>query len=249
MTAALTHILRHPLKAIGREELQAAALTKGACLPWDRVWAVMHAKSKPAEGWMPKINFLRGVTEPGLMAVTSRLDTDGRRLTLTHPGAGEIVIDPDDPADAPLFLDWVGRIWPADLPAPTGIHRAGGVQFTDVPDPWISIGSLASLRALSQRMGQDLSPHRWRANLWIEGLAPWEEKDWTGRRLRIGSALLEVRQEITRCKATMANPETGRRDADTLGALRDLGHQEFAVYAEVIEGGRIATGDPVEVLA
>jgi hypothetical protein len=44
----------------------------------------------------------------------------------------------------------------------------------------------------------------------------------------------------------MANPETGRRDADTLGALEEgWGHTDFGIYAEVIEGALIRTGDPV----
>ena len=43
----------------------------------------------------------------------------------------------------------------------------------------------------------------------------------------------------------MANPETGRRDADTLGALDALGHQEFGLYAEVVAGGTIRCGDGV----
>ena len=46
----------------------------------------------------------------------------------------------------------------------------------------------------------------------------------------------------------MANPDTGRRDLDALGALQALGHQEFGVYAEVIHGGEVATGDTVEVV-
>ncbi|MGI9393180.1 MAG: hypothetical protein ACR2OY_00900 [Boseongicola sp.] len=54
---------------------------------------------------------------------------------------------------------------------------------------------------------------------------------------------------MTRCKATMANPDTGRRDLDTLGLLDDLGHQEFGVYAEVIEGGTLSVGDAVDTPA
>ena len=118
-----------------------------------------------------------------------------------------------------------------------------------MPDAWLSINSLASNRALSQRIGQDLSPHRWRGNLWLDGLAPWQEKEWVGKDVRIGDVTFHVHQEITRCKATMANPETGRRDADTLGALDDLGHQEFGVYAEVIDGGTLHLADGAKVPA
>ncbi|KKL12864.1 hypothetical protein LCGC14_2531530, partial [marine sediment metagenome] len=92
----------------------------------------------------------------------------------------------------------------------------------------------------------DLSILRWRGNLWFDGLAPWAEADWPGRTFRLGAALLRIREPITRCRATTANPETGQSDADTLGALRGFGHQTFGVYAEVIEGGPIARGDKLE---
>jgi MOSC domain-containing protein YiiM len=47
----------------------------------------------------------------------------------------------------------------------------------------------------------------------------------------------------------MANPASGDRDVDTLGALRNgWNHQDFGVYATVIKGGRINMNDKVEVI-
>jgi uncharacterized protein len=223
-------------------------LTPGGWLPFDRLWAVAHANARLDGGWGVKANFLRGVTEPALMAVTARLDEATARLTLDHPEAGRLAFDPDDPLDAPRLIDWLARIWPSDLPAPTGVYRAQSAHLTDVPDPWLSINNMSTLRAVSDRAGQSLSRHRWRGNLWIEGLAPWEEFDLVGRTLSVGAARLEVRERITRCKATMANPESGRRDIDTLAALRTWDHQDFGVYAAVIGGGTIRLGDPVEIV-
>ena len=60
--------------------------------------------------------------------------------------------------------------------------------------------------------------------------------------------MLRVKEAATRCMSTAANPETGQRDADTLGALEHFGHQEFSVLAEVIQDGTIALGDSVQVL-
>jgi uncharacterized protein YcbX len=115
-----------------------------------------------------------------------------------------------------------------------------------VPDPWVAIGNLASNRALGQRLGQALSIHRWRANLWLDGLAPGEEVDCVGREIAIGPVRLRVEERITRCRATAANPETGRPDADTLGALEGgYGHQDFGVYARVLTPGTVRIGDPV----
>ena len=59
---------------------------------------------------------------------------------------------------------------------------------------------------------------RFRGNVWLDGLEPWAEFDLVGRDIRVGAATLRVRERITRCKATTVNPETGRIDADTLGA-------------------------------
>lgn len=242
MTAQVAHITRHPIKSIGWEDIERTTLTEGCWLPLDRVWAVSHERSKlESNGWAKKANFLRGVTDPSLMAI--RAKTEGRQITLSHPDAPDLTFDPD--SDGAAFLDWIGPLWSSELPAPTGLYRASNAHLTDVPDPWVSINTLASLKVVSQRAGHSLSRHRWRGNIWVEGTAPWEEFDWIGENLTIGSAVFEVIEPITRCKATMANPDTGRRDTDTLGILNDLGHQEFGVYARVIKSGDIAIGDPV----
>ncbi|MBK5926727.1 MOSC domain-containing protein [Rhodobaculum claviforme] len=245
--ARLAHIVRHPIKSVGHEELAAAALTPGHMLPGDRAWAVAHAAARlEGEGWAPKGNFLRGVASAELMAV--RAESGPWGLRLHHPRAGTLEIDPGTGGDA--LLAWLAPLWPEGRPAPDRLVRAPATGMGDVPDPWVSVLSLVSLRALGQRMGQALSIHRFRGNLWLDGLAPWEEFDLVGRRLRIGTALLEVRDRITRCKATTANPETGRFDADTIGALSEgWGHTDFGIYAEVLAGGEVRTGDTVEVLA
>jgi uncharacterized protein len=55
---------------------------------------------------------------------------------------------------------------------------------------------------------------------------------------------LRIEERITRCRATSASPNTGRIDADTLGALEaGFGHQDFGLYATVIAGGQITLGD------
>ncbi|MFN3825906.1 MAG: MOSC domain-containing protein [Pseudorhodobacter sp.] len=243
MTWQLAAICRHPIKAHGREDLASVLLSDGACLPGDRRWAVAHEAARLGPGWNPCANFHRGAKAPALMAITAR--TEGEAVTLSHPDRPDLTFRPDMAEDLGVFLDWVTPLSPPDRAQPARIVTAGR-GMTDSDFPSVSILTAASLRALSQRIGQDLSPHRFRGNLWIEGTAPFEEFDWIGRRLHVGSALLEVRERITRCRATMANPETGRIDADTLTALETAwGHQDFGVYAVVVEGGEIALNDKV----
>jgi uncharacterized protein len=250
MTPHLAHIHRHPIKGHGREELSEVTLSAGQALPWDRHWAVAHeaARLDAAGGWSPCTNFARGAKAPALMAIDARLDTDARRITLSHPDLPDLDFRPDAPEDLPAFLDWVAPLNPPERAQPKRIVTAS-VPFTDTDYPSVSVLSLSSNRALGERMGQALSPLRWRGNLWIEGLAPWEEFELIGREIAIGDARLRIEERITRCKATTANPLTGRIDADTLGALQSaFGHQDFGVYARVIDGGRVARDDGARVL-
>lgn len=249
MTARLAQIFRHPIKAHGREELASVVLSEGRCLPFDRHWAVAQEGAALEDGWNRCQMFARGAKSPALMAITCRLDEAARRVTLAHPDRGEITLSPDDPADLPGFLDWAGPLNAPGRPAPARIVTAGR-GMTDSPFESVAVLGLASLRALGQRMGRPLSPHRFRGNLWIEGTAPFEEFDWVGREITVGAARLRIVEPITRCTATEADPDTGRRDAPVLSVLEEaFGHRDFGVYAEVVAGGRVAPGDPVGVAA
>jgi hypothetical protein len=247
----LAHIVRHPIKSLGYQEIERAALTRGRPLAFDRVWALATTAAgfgDDAVDWAPKMRFVRGAAQGSLQAVQIRLNDADDSLTLTHP------LRPDFtgtlPQDAAALVDWVRPLWPATRPAPDRlVTRADGLAFGDMPDPYLSVLSLTTNRILGQRMRRDLSIHRWRGNLWLDGLAPWEEFDLVGRDLRIGSARLRVEERITRCVATTFDPQTGQQAGDTLAALEQAwGHTDFGVYARVIESGDIFLSDTVTIL-
>lgn len=247
MTATLAEIWRHPIKAHGREQVAGAMMTAGACLPWDRVWAIAHDRSKATnEEWASCVNFTRAASAPGLMAISCTLDETREELTLRHPDRPDITLNPD--RDQAALIDWVTPLMPAGRAVPVRVVRVPGRGMTDSGTPGVTIANTSSHRAVEQKLGRPLSGHRWRSNLWVDGLAPWEEFDWIDRHIRIGGAIFHVYGRTERCRATEANPETGRRDADTLGTLKTWGHQDFSVKAEVVEGGAIAQGDKVEVI-
>ncbi len=247
MTGRVTSLWRHPIKSHGREALDAVTLVEDQTLPWDRHWAVAHDQST-ADGseWVSCHNFTRGVKAPELAAVMARLDEETGAVTLSHPAKPDLVFDPDSDGDA--LIDWTADMLPANRARSARVVRAATQGMTDSDFPSITLCNMSSHRAVSQRVGRELSIHRWRGNIWMDGLAPWEEFDWIDRDLRIGDAILQVRERTTRCLHTHDNPETGKRDVDILAALDTWDHQDFSVKAVVRQGGRVAVGDRVERL-
>lgn len=242
----LSRICRHPIKAHGREDLASVLLSEAACLPGDRRWAVAHEAAKLMPGWNPCNNFHRGAKAPALMAITAELCGDV--VTLRHPNRPDLTFRPDQAEDLAAFLEWVAPLSPPDRAQPARIVSAGR-GMTDSEFPSVSILSTASLNALSEKLEQPISADRFRGNLWLDGTAPFAEFDWIGRDIQIGTAILTVKERITRCRATMANPLTGVVDADTLGALNaNYGHKDFGVYAMVKKGGMIAVSDKAILL-
>lgn len=244
----VAHLARHPIKSAGYEMVGQAALSVGAAFPFDRVWAVAHAAARLAEppAWAPKLQFLRGWGSADLMAVSCTSDPAQGQVTLSHPRRPTESFRPDDPADAARLIDWLRPLWPANRPEPARVIRVPGQALTDQDQPMVSINSLSSLADLSQRMGQDLSMHRFRGNIWVAGWPPMAELDLVGQEITIGTVRLQVEEPIGRCRATGANPETGLQDADPMAALEAAwGHADFGIFARVVAGGTVAIGDEV----
>lgn len=251
MSAWLARIRRHPIKSVGGEDLDRITLMPARRLPGDREFAVVteagerNARASQTDGepdrWLPKSCFLRGVSAAPLQAVSG--GWVGERIALRQPSLPELVFDPE--TDGARLIDWLRPLWPEDAPAPSRLVR-GAAIWTDSKWPWISILSLSSLADLEARTGRKFGLHRWRGNLWVDGWEAFAERALIGQIIRIGSVELRVTDQIGRCEATCADTNTGQRDIDMIAALEQhYGHSDFGIYAEVVSGGDIATGDPV----
>ncbi|QOL82883.1 MOSC domain-containing protein [Pseudooceanicola spongiae] len=241
----VAQIWRHPIKGIGAEPLERAALTPDRPMPGDRAWALLTGAAEDTGGWQKCNLFARGCNGPQLMAITAR--SEGEVVHLSHPTAGAITINPAQ--DGQKLVAWLSPLWPQERPALRRLIQAPEEGMSDAPYACLSILGTASLAALSEACGAPLDPRRFRGNLWIEGLQPFEELDWPGRQLKIGDTVLEVSERIDRCRATETNPDTGERDINTLQVLRKTwGHIDFGVKARVVTGGTIALGQKAELL-
>jgi len=117
-----------------------------------------------------------------------------------------------------------------------------------------SLISEASLDRLAEQASDAVDGRRFRMLFTLAGCEAHEEDGWNGRLLRVGDAVLRAGGPIERCAVTTRDPDTGERDLDTLRLIRDYRGVsdrqtvDFGVYADVVEPGRVRTGDPVELL-
>lgn len=252
MTARLGHIFRYPVKSAGGESLERVELTPDRPLPGDRRFAVLHGDAlhhldgDELRRWLPKAAFLRGAAAGSLQAITGGW-RDGL-LVLSHPDLPDLAFDPL--RDQAAALDWLAPLWAESGKAPPARLVEGVQALTDVSEPWLSVLSLSSLRALEEQAGLSLGTHRFRANLWIDGWEPFAEHDMQLHRIRIGDTTeLVLTRHIRRCAATSIDTATGRFDIDLPAALeKRFWHRDFGIYARVAIGGTIRQGDEVTLL-
>jgi len=109
-----------------------------------------------------------------------------------------------------------------------------------------SVERVASAAAVGQ-----VDERRFRQNVYISGaVAAHEEDDWIGRDVRIGSVTVRPVMPDGRCVVTTIDPDTGKRDLDTLGIIASYRLDQpkavnFGVYCTVTVPGTIAVGDAV----
>lgn len=89
---------------------------------------------------------------------------------------------------------------------------------------------------------------RLRPNILISGVDGLAERSWGGRVLRIGKALIGIRDLRGRCVMTTFDPDTIRHDSRVLSEIIQKFDGRLALNSWVIQGGEIRVGDDAEVL-
>ena len=112
-------------------------------------------------------------------------------------------------------------------------------RFDVLPLLVVTDGSLAAFGRDSRRL---------RPNLVIAGVEGLAEREWEGRAIRVGGAVVGLADLRGRCVMTTFDPDTQKQD---IGVLRDIASRfdgRLGLNALVLEPARIAEGDPVELL-
>lgn len=204
---------------------------------------------------------------PGLYGLTAAYDRESRRLVVSRgdevlvAGIAEVssAVDTDmwglrrirgdalaDPVWSDFFSEAVGE----------RVHLVRARESAFDVHPATLLGT-SSVEALARHAGlPDVDPRRFRMLIEFAGGEPHVEDTWTGKRLRIGGAVLRAGGPVKRCAATTRNPDSGAVDLQSLRLIlayrgrqsSELGlGANFGTYGAVLEPGTISVGDSLSV--
>jgi uncharacterized protein len=251
---AVDAIYRYPIKGLSPEWLSRAELNPGQTIPGDRMYAIENGPSgfdPAAPAYLAKTHFLMLMKNERLARLRTSLDQATHRLTVKAPATEKEVSADLRSSDGRAAVERFFADYCADeLRGPPKVLRADGHSFSDVASKVVSIINLASVAAVAEMVGADVSPLRFRGNLHVSGWPAWSELDLLGRTLAVGRrARLKVVKRIVRCAATNVDPDSGLRDLEVPQALmQHLGHGDCGIYAAVTASGEVARGDVIEIL-
>ncbi|WP_233525772.1 MOSC domain-containing protein [Actinomadura spongiicola] len=258
LTATLTEINAYPLKGARGTALHSAELTARG-VPFDREFMLVT----PTGRFMSQRDLSRmALLRPSYDGEVLTVNGVGAAAPLVHKAVddGDVLdvtvhrtecqgVDQGDEAAAwfTSFLDQDCRLVRFTGNRSTS-RGQGELMFADgYPLLVISAESLADLNS---RLDEPLPMNRFRPSLVVEGLGAFGEDDV--RLLRIGETVIEMIKPCGRCVVTTTDQDTGERGCEPLRTLatyrtRDRGIR-FGQNCVPRTLGRLALGDPVEVL-
>jgi hypothetical protein len=255
-------LYRYPVKGFSREECESLSVLDTGRIAGDRVLGVRFANAGArGDAWGTKHEFVALVNTPGLARL--QVTFDHRSLRLRVSFREEVLVDEalEDAGReriAAAIENYVLKLDENPLSSrpdrlPLRIVGDGLTpRYQDDEPGYITLHGRTSLDAVASAAGVlDLSEHRFRSNIAVDGARAWEEQTWVGRKIRIGEVEFEAVEAKARCLATHANPITGYRDIPIMETLLKAFPKERPTFAIAMmtngRGGTIHVGDNVAV--
>ena len=164
-------------------------------------------------------------THPGLLGLQGSLDRDGvptiDGIRWDRPEARAAIRAVTEPDAELVYYD-----------------GDGPQRFDVLPVSLATDGGVAAV---------GVDRRRFRANIYVSGVDGLTEREWVGRALHVGDAVVGVRQVRGRCVMTTFDPDTLEQDVSVLRRIYDELDGRTALDCYVIEPGRIRVGDDVRV--
>ena len=108
----------------------------------------------------------------------------------------------------------------------------------------VSLLNIQSINDFQKKIDKKVEISRFRGNICIDGIKPWEEREWIGKIIKINNVSFKVEKNIPRCVAINLKPTTDDNSLNLLQSLKKTyNHFEMGIYLTALDDGEIGIGN------
>jgi len=112
----------------------------------------------------------------------------------------------------------------------------------------VSLLNIQSINDFQKKIDKKVEVSRFRGNICIDGIKPWEEREWMGKTIKINNISFKVEKNIPRCVAINLKPATDDNSLNLLQSLKkNYNHFEMGIYLTALDDGEINLGDRIKI--
>ena len=112
----------------------------------------------------------------------------------------------------------------------------------------VSLLNVQSIIDFQKKIGEEIEIPRFRGNICIDGLKPWEERNWIGKVIKINDVSFKVEKNIPRCVAINLKPKTDNNSLNLLQSLKKTyNHFDMGIYLTALNDGKIKISSPITI--
>ena len=112
----------------------------------------------------------------------------------------------------------------------------------------VSLLSIESINDFQKKIDKKIEISRFRGNICIDGIKPWEEREWIGKIIKINDISFKVEKNIPRCVAINLKPKTDNNSLNLLQSLKKFyNHFDMGIYLTPLDNGELNIGDKLNI--
>ena len=244
-----------PVKSLSFQNINSCTIKKNHGMPNDRIFAFTrgidferasvlenNAKERKLN------NFLTLKNSPVLNKYNFIYENE--KLTLVNNNDKLITISANNPDEKSLLVNKLSEL-ENSLIKPFFLLKNIKFPFYDTSHSnnvfnSISLINLNSIKDFAQKTNFKIELQRFRANFYVEGIKPWEERNWIGKVIEINNVSFKVEKNIPRCVAINLKPKTDDGSLNLLKSLKtNYNHFDMGIYLTALSDGNIEVGNKI----
>jgi uncharacterized protein len=112
----------------------------------------------------------------------------------------------------------------------------------------LSLINLKSIEDFENKISEKVEFQRFRGNFYVNGIEPWEERNWVGKIIKIKNVSFKVEKHIPRCVAINLKPKTTDNALNLLKALKKTyDHFDMGIYLRALDDGNVEIGNKLQI--